>query len=180
MRPLSLADLAATVERESTSTGSALHGPRHWKRVAIVGSRLADLTAGVDPLVVALFALFHDSRRLHDGRDREHGDRGARLALHLCHEWIAPLQLDKLLRACRLHDAGRVSRDDPTIGACWDADRLNLWRVGIAPNPRLLSLAPARDPQMIRWAKNLQADAVGAWRDVLEPQLTPAEATNGR
>jgi len=31
------------------------------------------------------------------------------------------------------------------VGACWDADRFNLWRVGIEPDPRYLSTPAARD-----------------------------------
>ena len=36
-----------------------------------------------------------------------------------------------------------------TIAVCWDADRLNLWRVYITPDPRLLSTKAARDPELI-------------------------------
>jgi hypothetical protein len=35
--------------------------------------------------------------------------------------------------------------DDPTVGACWDADRLDLPRVGVTVDPRLLSTAAARN-----------------------------------
>ena len=37
---------------------------------------------------------------------------------------------------------------DPTIGACWDADRLNLWRVGVAPARGMLSTAAARSAEV--------------------------------
>src|SRR5262249_24487970 len=43
-----------------------------------------------------------------------------------------------LYYACAWHERGRVS-DDPTIGACWDADRLDLPRVGTQPMPELMS-----------------------------------------
>jgi uncharacterized protein len=45
--------------------------------------------------------------------------------------------------ACEEHTNGGVA-PDPTVGACWDADRLNLWRVGIRPDPRLLTTGAAR------------------------------------
>jgi len=41
------------------------------------------------------------------------------------------------------HDRGEVS-DDPTIGACWDADRLTLARLGILPSVGLLSTEAGR------------------------------------
>ena len=50
---------------------------------------------------------------------------------------------DLLCKACADHADGYVS-EDPTIGACWDADRLDLWRVGITPTPDLLSTNSGR------------------------------------
>src|SRR4051794_34897034 len=42
----------------------------------------------------------------------------------------APLRsLEVLATACTGHADGGTSAD-PTVGACWDADRLNLWWVG--------------------------------------------------
>jgi uncharacterized protein len=58
---------------------NGIHGIRYWARVHSFGARLAEVT-GSDPLVLALFALFHDSRRRNDGRDPGHGKRGADLA----------------------------------------------------------------------------------------------------
>lgn len=81
--------------------------------------------------------------------DPEHGHRGAELSRRLHHEGLLPLaDADRALlyEACNDHDRGLVT-EDPTIGACWDADRLNLWRVGRKPDPRLLSTAAARPPR---------------------------------
>ncbi len=47
------------------------------------------------------------------------------------------------------HDNGGT-REDPTVGVFWDADRPNLWRVGIMPDPRFLSAPAARKPERIR------------------------------
>jgi uncharacterized protein len=48
------------------------------------------------------------------------------------------------LRAALIeHDRGLVS-DDPTIGAAWDADRLDLTRLGIRPRAALLSTGAAK------------------------------------
>jgi uncharacterized protein len=46
--------------------------------------------------------------------------------------------------------------DEPTLGVCWDADRLNLWRVGKEPLPQYLSTPRAKNPETIEWARRLQ------------------------
>lgn len=51
---------------------------------------------------------------------------------------LKPAQLDRLTRAIRHHSGGEVSTD-ATIQSCWDADRLDLGRVGITPDARFLS-----------------------------------------
>ncbi|MCA9794566.1 MAG: hypothetical protein KC910_22315, partial [Candidatus Eremiobacteraeota bacterium] len=47
------------------------------------------------------------------------------------------------------HEKGRVSQD-PTIGACWDADRLDLDRVGKAPDPDLMSTPTGKKLALLR------------------------------
>jgi len=95
-----------------------------------------------DMTVVRLFAVFHDSERWNESTDPEHGFRAADLALRLHGDLfeVTQLQLDVLLYACQHHNAGFTS-DDPTIGCCWDADRLDLTRVGISPRPEFMSTA---------------------------------------
>jgi uncharacterized protein len=117
------------------------HGPAHWRRVERNGLLLATRTrASVE--VIRLFAIFHDSRRMNDGTDDQHGARGAAYAAQLCGEYflLPDRQLDLLLEACRRHTHGLFS-PDPTIGTCWDADRLDLGRVGMVPNPAFMSTA---------------------------------------
>lgn len=145
---------------------SRLHGPRHWLTVAWIGAALAAEDRVVDPLVVALFALFHDCARTHDGHDPEHGRRGAAVALELLAEapWITMEQLGLLEVACADHTAGRTSAD-PTVGACWDADRLDLWRVGVTPSEEFLSRPFA--PGLRDWSRRFTevGDDEAAWDD---------------
>jgi uncharacterized protein len=47
---------------------------------------------------------------------------------------------------------------DITIQTCWDADRLDLGRVGTTPDPARLCTAAARDPEMLRWADRRSSD----------------------
>ncbi len=142
---ISTALLDAVLER-STGKGSRIHGPVHWAGVAAAGLTVLDGTPEADPFVVLLFALFHDSMRESDGRDPEHGERAAAYARELGDAGafdLDPERMAKLEEALVRHDKGETSAD-PTIGACWDADRLNLPRVGTKPNPAYLSTAGAR------------------------------------
>lgn len=130
----------------STGKGSRVHGPAHWAGVAAAGYHLCTMTPEADPLVVLLFALLHDAMRQNDGYDPEHGKRGAELAREL--RDAGEFELDEermrtLEEACTYHDKGRTSTD-PAIGACWDADRLNLMRVWMKPDTRLLSTRAGR------------------------------------
>ena len=138
--------LLETILSHSTGKGSRIHGPIHWAGVAAAGLTLCENTPEADRGVVLAFGLLHDSMRESDGPDPEHGARAAELARKL-HE-SGDLDLDaerfaKLEEALVYHDKGRTSAD-PTIGTCWDSDRLNLYRVGITPKASLLSTAAAR------------------------------------
>ena len=129
-----------------------IHGAGHWARVACIGKRLARET-GARLDVVRLFAFFHDARRLDDGYDPSHGHRGAELAIALRgqHYEIDGAGLELLVEACRGHSEGTLSTD-VTIQTCWDADRLDLGRVGYEPDPKLLGTQAARRPEVIAWA----------------------------
>ena len=121
------------------------HGPAHWRRVEQNGLLLATKT-GADVVVVKLFALFHDCRRRNDGTDEGHGARGAAYAWELRGEFF---DLDNaafalLHEACAWH-TDRDRSDDLTIGTCWDADRLDLGRVGMIHDPRYMSTAFGRE-----------------------------------
>lgn len=128
------------------------HGLPHWGRVLETGMRLAEQT-GASPEVVALFSVFHDARRKNEERDPGHGLRGAELAIKLrgSHLSLADGDFDMLVAACAHHTDG-TTEAHVTIQTCWDADRLDLWRIGIIPNPRLLCTPAARDKAIQEWA----------------------------
>jgi uncharacterized protein len=54
-------------------------------------------------------------------------------------------------RACRGHTHERT-HPDVTIQTCWDADRLDLGRVGITPHPSRLCTQAAKRSETIKWA----------------------------
>lgn len=120
------------------------HGPGHWRRVERNGLELAEVT-GADPVVVRLFALFHDSCRENEGHDPEHGERGAELALSVHGDLfeVHDHQLEFLIEACQGHHHGGTN-DGITVGTCWDADRLDLPRVGISPEEAYMSTDEGR------------------------------------
>ncbi len=117
----------------------SIHGPAHWRRVERNGLVLSART-GADPTLVRLFAVFHDSRREDDGWDVDHGRRGAEFAASLRGELFDLPDADFALlqEACISHTSGR-HHSDLTIGTCWDADRLDLGRVGVIPSPEYMS-----------------------------------------
>jgi uncharacterized protein len=117
------------------SPAYSIHGPDHWRRVESNGLFLATRT-GADIAIVRLFALFHDSRRVNDGWDEGHGARGAEYAKSLRGTAfdLSDDRFELLHYACVWHTDGD-HHDHPTIATCWDADRLDLGRVGVMPDP---------------------------------------------
>ncbi len=121
-----------------------IHGWDHWMTVHKNGLVLAREN-GADLRVVELFALLHDSCRLNDGLDPDHGPRAAEFTKSLNGEFFsldAP-DMDILIIAIRDHTAGYV-HENPTIAVCWDADRLELPRVGIPTHPDYLGTDAAK------------------------------------
>lgn len=118
---------------------SSIHGPDHWHRVEENGLYLAKET-DANSTIVRLFAIFHDSRRENDYDDPQHGLRGAELAYKCRGDLfdVRDADFEKLYFACEHHTHERFN-EDPTIGTCWDADRLDLPRVGISPREEYMS-----------------------------------------
>jgi uncharacterized protein len=120
----------------------SIHGVHHWNEVYENGMMLA-LQPGVDKLVVGLFAYLHDCKREDDHQDPEHGDRAADFVVWLRNsgklEFITHEQYHKLWLACMQHHKGIVETEDITIGACFDADRIELIRCGMVPKVELMN-----------------------------------------
>lgn len=144
--PEPLATIAATAG--APGLGLHDHGPRHWKCVAMTGLQLAIRDPQIELHTVFCFAQLHDCQRINEYGDPGHGPRAA----DVTRAAIAAGQVlgfdphsdrtRRLIEAIQDHTTV-VASDDPTIGACWDADRLNLWRVGTKPRVEFMSTAPA-------------------------------------
>jgi len=121
-----------------------IHGWDHWMTVLDTG-KILSVNVDVDLRIVELFALLHDSCRHNDGIDPEHGPRAAEFARSLNERFFAleDRELEDLTLAIRDHTAGYV-HEDPTICVCWDADRLELPRVGIPTSPDYLGTEAAK------------------------------------
>ena len=122
-----------------------IHGPDHWVRVERNGLYIAEKT-GADKTIVQLFALFHDCMRWNDSVDPGHGLRGAEYAAKIKNEFIniSPDDFDKFYYACEWHTDKRTT-NDITVAACWDADRLDIGRVGYELDSWFMNSKPAQE-----------------------------------
>lgn len=120
---------------------NSIHGIKHWEEVEKNGIILATQT-GADLTVIRLFAYLHDCERIDDFEDPDHGFRAAEFVKKLRENghlnFIDEGQFAMLYTACYWHNSGSTG-SGPTIGSCFDADRLELTRVGITPLPELMS-----------------------------------------
>jgi uncharacterized protein len=130
-----------------------IHGFDHWEEVEKNGIMLSDQN-GVDLVIVRLFAHIHDCKRQDDFMDSEHGERAAEFVLQLKEKgeltFLNDEQINTLWFACENHNKGFTSTNI-TIGACFDADRIELIRCGMVPKPNLMST-----PTGIRIAEKMQ------------------------
>ena len=149
---MNLEPLIRRILSEQTTDWHGIHGLSHWGRVYTNGLRVAE-ESGANKKVVELFAFFHDSKRWNDGADIGHGARGAEFARRLRGDYfdLSDEEFELLYVACRDHTEGETEAD-VTIQTCWDADRLDLGRVWIVPDPERLCTEAAKRPDTIDWA----------------------------
>ena len=111
-----------------------------WRKALAVaasgenGLMLADVN-GADKRVISYFAYIHDCQRWNEDDDPEHGPRAAAYAeknRNLID--LSQAQFCKLVDACTDHTFAMPSDYpfvDITLATCWDADRLDIGRVGL-------------------------------------------------
>lgn len=136
-------ELINLIKQESKLFSSLVHGLPHWKTVERNGLYIAQFS-GADRKVVCYFAYFHDCKRLNEFSDPEHGPRAARFLKQIQSQLnLTNDQFDDLYHAVGGHTHGRQPGNE-TISTCWDADRLDIGRVGMIPNSKYLFSAEAR------------------------------------
>ena len=129
-----------------------IHGIAHWQRVQENGLKLAKHN-GANKDIVRLFSILHDCCRESDGGDIEHGPRAAEFTQSLRDQVIfaEDEEFNKLIEA--IHDHTLVIHtSDLDIGTCWDADRLDIGRVGSKPRKQYLNTDIAKKDWMLNWA----------------------------
>ncbi len=145
-------ELISVIRAQFRLDWEGIHGAHHWARVRANGLSLAAETVA-NRRVVEYFAFLHDSQRENEGRDPEHGRRAADFASSLLGDQVLLTEAEFALlqEACNGHSDGLLDAD-VTVMTCWDADRLDLGRVGIDPDPDRLCTDAARNPKILDWA----------------------------
>lgn len=156
--------LVATLRSRFRLDWHGIHGAPHWSRVRRNGLLLAERSPpGASTKVIELFAFLHDTCRHDDGYDPMHGQRAADSIAELAQELPALGEEERrmLAYACIHHSSGQTEAE-LTVQVCWDADRLDLGRVGHVPDPERLCTKAARDAKLIEWAyrRSLQRPAM--------------------
>ena len=121
---------------KSQYTPKGQHGIEHCKNVETYGVCLAR-ELGADEDVIRWFAYIHDSQRENDLNDVKHGERAAQLIDVIRNSYLAELSnvQIRLLKFAVCHHTTKRTTNNITINCCWDADRYDLRRIGITPNP---------------------------------------------
>jgi len=136
-------ELIELLKIESPLFNSMVHGVGHWQVVERNGHHLSQFN-NADKEVISYFAYLHDCMRENEGEDPEHGLRGATFAEeHRDSILLNDHQFSLLIDACKNHTYGKHT-DCVTINTCWDADRLDIGRVGIDVNADYLASKEAK------------------------------------
>ena len=140
-----LSHIAQTAIHQSSFPDSFYHGETHWRGVADQALWLAETLQWKRERRISLFIFgaVHDCQRINDDHDPEHGERASAWLQENfpgLSDTIGFANWTDILLALDRHDKGQTT-SCPIIGACWDADRSLLSRVGITPNPVFFSLA---------------------------------------
>lgn len=126
------------IKSDTTSNRQSIHGDGHWWRVSQLGKLIAQKEQ-IPERIPVLFGYFHDCQRLNDTHDPEHGPRAAQYVADFPPELLglSGAEANQLMLACHYH-THECETDYPVIHACWDADRLDLTRIGALPDPNRL------------------------------------------
>ena len=168
---MNLEAIWARVLKDTSVDHCSIHGPEHWARVERNGLYIAEKT-GADKAIVQLFALFHDCRRINDHIDDGHGLRGAEYAAKIKHELIniSADDFDKFYYACEWH-TDQIKTNDITVAACWDADRLDIGRVGYIVDAQYMNSKPAQEIAESQNFSPLERIQIRDWENLTAPTV---------
>lgn len=120
---------------------SEIHGMSHLERVERNGRKIAACYPEANLNIIVAFAYLHDACRESDNHDPGHGPRAALLVDQIRHSILTTLsdeEIGELKTACRLHTSTHRT-GNLNVDICFDADRLDLGRVGIMPDPEKMA-----------------------------------------
>jgi uncharacterized protein len=131
---------------------SKVHGEKHWRTVlanaVLIASDMGYDLSKEERAMLIIFSELHDCARRNDDRDPLHGFRAATAMTVFFQSFpehdMRAMNRFALREAIAWHSEGRISHPHPVVEVCWDADRLDLTRVGIIPNPERLCTPAAR------------------------------------
>lgn len=149
--------MEAVMQIYDEDTLGMYHGPDHWRRV-VANSIRASRSLGIDPLPGVVFGWVHDSQRWDENSDPLHGPRAAQFVRDNAGPgelfgFLPEHTVQEIATACELHSDG-MTEGSRILQACWDADRLDLWRVGVQPDPDCLCTDWAKQPHIIAAARH--------------------------
>lgn len=112
-----------------------IHGIYHWFYVYKNTQKLTDYY-NINSSVPKLFSILHDSKRVSELRDINHGPRAANFIKELYVNDILNINendFERLIFACSNHtklDKSNPLADDIIVQICLDSDKLDITRVG--------------------------------------------------
>ena len=125
----------------------------HYLYLVQYNGRLLAGAENANLCIVEQFSLLHHTQRRNERRDPSDGHRAARYAKSLRGVWfdLSDKEMELLTEALKYHSDG-YTEADITVQVCWDADRLDLGRVGIKPAPHRLCTASAKSVDILEAA----------------------------
>jgi len=129
---------ALAVVKRNIAGINCQHGLAHILRASTFAKIMAITMCPqyINEIIIGI--MLHDIDRKNDSFDLSHPKRSADKAKQLIKKYWPGLAMNKIIYAIENHHKGQVS-NDPIIGIIWDADRLDLVRLGIDIDKRLLS-----------------------------------------
>ncbi|MCP4581303.1 MAG: hypothetical protein GY839_06770 [candidate division Zixibacteria bacterium] len=148
-------ELLKIIHNEFALEWYGCHGILHWLRVRRNGLALCEKMNG-NSKIAELFSVIHDCKRMDNGEDILHGKRASSFIGNtsgMIDSILSPNEIQILKYACEYHTTEDKS-DNPDIQICWDADRLDLGRVGKKIDKIYINTSWAKDELFVEKLKS--------------------------
>jgi uncharacterized protein len=146
--------IAPALEARLPLGESPVHGYEHARRVGLFAEILA-WQYGADMFAAVVAAYCHDCARENDGPDPGHGARSWQRCAGVLRDLFPGLPMKALRLAIEDHSLGSTTQA-PLIASLWDADRIDLMRLGYELDPLRFSR-----PEALRLADLMRSVDLG-------------------